>query len=155
MRHYNTWSKETEKKYCENKGHVILSVNICIYVFKNNRSNGNKTQMQRMGSVPILFVNVNIITDKMLQECIPVGCVPSAAVAVGGRSAWGVSARGRMSAQGCVYPGGICPGARGCLPSGCHPTLRIEFLTHACENITFLQLLLRTVKVWRKCRGKR
>ena len=33
------------------------------------------------------------------QECIPVGCVPSAAVAV----CWGVSGRGRVSAQrGCV-----------------------------------------------------
>ena len=107
VRHYNTWSKETEKKYCENKGHVILSVNICIYVFKNNRSNGNKTQMQRMGSVPILFVNVNIISDKMLQECIPVGCVPSAAVAVGG----GLSG-------GCL-PEDVCPGV--CLPRGYLP----------------------------------
>ena len=33
------------------------------------------------------------------QECIPVGCVPSAAVAVGG----GVSAQGCVSAQG-----GVC-----------------------------------------------
>ena len=56
--------------------------------------------MQRMGSVPILFVNVNIITDKMLQECIPVGCVPSAAVAVGGG-----------------LPGGCLPEG-GCLPRG-------------------------------------
>ena len=59
------------------------------------------------------------------QECITVGCVPSAAVAVGGMSAlggvclwgcpprecvclgvsaWGVSARGEV-----VYPGGVYP----------------------------------------------
>ena len=48
------------------------------------------------------------------QESVPVGCVPSAAVAVGGRlfahwdvSAQGVSAQGGVSARGrgvCVYP---------------------------------------------------
>ena len=83
------------------------------------------------------------------QECIPVGCVPSAAVAIGrGRlSAWGVFA------QGCL-PGGCLP--RGCLPrgvsaqGGCLPREGCvsqyamgqtspqwtEFLTHTCENIT-------------------
>ena len=36
----------------------------------------------------------------------------------------------------------------GCLPGGCvHSTLWTEFLTHACENITFPQLCLRTVKI--------
>ena len=55
--------------------------------------------------------------DSCKQECIPVGCVPSAAVAVSGGG--GVSAR--------------------------HPPWT-EFLTHACENITFLQLHLRMVK---------
>ena len=99
------------------------------------------------------------------QECIPVGCVPSAAVAVGG--GWGCL-------EG-VCPGGVCPGGclpggvsaqgwgvsawglcvsqhalgRGCLPRGCvcipapvHAGIPhwTEFLTHACENITFPQL---------------
>ena len=41
------------------------------------------------------------------QECIPVGCVLSAAVAVW----WGVVCLGS------VCPGGVCPG--GCLPRGC------------------------------------
>ena len=59
------------------------------------------------------------------QESIPVGCVPSAAVAVGGVSA---------------CPGGVCP-----VHAGIHPPKWTEFLTHACENITFPQLLLRTV----------
>ena len=57
------------------------------------------------------------------QESIPVACVPSAAVAV-----WGMSAFGRVSAKVDT-------------PS----PLWTESLTHACENITFPQLLLRTV----------
>ena len=63
--------------------------------------------------------------------------------------------------RGCL-PGGCLPG--GCLPRGrclpervCvsqhamgqtpHRPLWTEFLTHACENITFPQLLLRTVMI--------
>ena len=60
------------------------------------------------------------------QECIEVGCVPSAAVAVRG--------------------GGVCPEdvSRGGLPwGGVHPP--VDRMTDACENITFPQLLLRTV----------
>ena len=55
-----------------------------------------------------------------------------------------------MSAQGDVCPGWCL--SRGC-PAKCmlgytspHPPWT-EFLTHACENITFLQLRLRTVKI--------
>ena len=65
------------------------------------------------------------------QECIPVGCVPSAAVAsVGGGGVWpegdvwpgeggvclprGASDQGGMSAQGVSAQGDVCPG--GCLP---------------------------------------
>ena len=50
------------------------------------------------------------------QECIPVGCIPSTAVAVSG---WGVSAQegGRGCLPGgCLPRGGVC--ARGCLPKG-------------------------------------
>ena len=68
------------------------------------------------------------------QECIPVGCVPSTAVAVSG--------------GGCLPGGGgvVCLG--GCLPRrGVHlhhpPT--VGRMTDACGNITFPQLLLRTV----------
>ena len=57
------------------------------------------------------------------QECIPVGCVPSAAVAV------------------CL--GGCLP--RGCLPRGTYTSPCGQ--TDTCVNITFLQLLLRTVKM--------
>ena len=60
---------------------------------------------------------------------------------------------GGVSAQGGVCPGGWCLPREGvclaCLPGGCLPRqtlppLWTEFLTHACENITFPQLLLRT-----------
>ena len=66
-------------------------------------------------------------------------------------SAWGgVSAQGDLllwteflSGGGCLTGGGS---AWGCLPGGVHlPLLWTEFLTHACENITFPQLRLRTV----------
>ena len=85
-----------------------------------------------------------------------------------------MSARGCLpgvSVQGDVYPGGlfaqggclageVCPGGvyskggggcvclEGCLPPGVYTTLLwTEFLTHVCENIVFLQLLLWTVKM--------
>ena len=57
-----------------------------------------------------------------LQECIPVGCVPSAAVAARGEGVWrGIVCLGDWSAQGdlcqgVICLGGVCP--RGCLPMG-------------------------------------
>ena len=61
-----------------------------------------------------------------LQECIPIGCVPCAAVAVS-------------------LGGGVCPG-RGCLTGGVCQT-PLDRMTDACEKITLPQLLLRTVKL--------
>ena len=106
------------------------------------------------------MAGISIIFSK--QECIPVGCVPSVAVVIGGGGgsargvcrvcvcvSRGVSAQEGVCVQGrCVCPrGGVCPG-QVCLPGGCTPPpLWTEFLTHACENITFPQLLLRTVKI--------
>ena len=69
--------------------------------------------------------------NRLKQECIPVGCVPSAAVAVcwgegGCLCVWGglcmsrgclPGGPGRVSAQGMSAWGGVCP--RGCLPGGC------------------------------------
>ena len=75
------------------------------------------------------------------QECIPVGCVPSTAVAVSG----GICPRGGVSAQGCL-PEGVCP--VGCLPRGCVPRGMYTFQrgqTDTYKDITFLQLLLRMV----------
>ena len=109
------------------------------------------------------------------QECIPVECVPSAAVAVccGGCLPGGVVCPGGrrqpaggggclpslsrvVSAQGGFCLGVVRPGRclskgvspqQGCLPilSGGVPPLWTKFLTHACENITFPQLRLRMV----------
>ena len=102
------------------------------------------------------------------QECIPVGCVPSAAVAVSGG---GVVCLGGCLPGG-VYPRGVSAkeGGRGGLPSGgvsaqrgCMPRdvclgrgvsvggiysslpLPVNRMTDRCKNITFPLLRLRTV----------
>ena len=67
-----------------------------------------------------------------IQECIPEGCVPSAAVAVsGGGVCLGVCLPRGVSAQGACTPPPVCT----------------EFLTYTCENITFLQLCLQAIKI--------
>ena len=78
------------------------------------------------------------------QECIPVGCVPSSAVAIPSRgvsasgvSAWGRLPMGMVSAWGECLPRGMCTSPHG--------------QTDACENIIFPQLLLRTVKMADTC----
>ena len=62
------------------------------------------------------------------QECIPVGCVPFAAVATGGcipactgQGDVSQHALGRGCLPGGVYPGWCLPRRRGCLPRGCLP----------------------------------
>ena len=68
------------------------------------------------------------------------GCLPS------GVSAWGCLSGGCLPRRGRgVCPGGVCleVSAGG---EGVHPLLWTEFLTHTCENITFPQLRLRTIK---------
>ena len=82
-------------------------------------------------------------TKKTLQECIPVGCLPSVALAV----SEGGGLLPRVSVRGCLPRG--CP-PRGCLPEGgvCPvgtPVHPVDTMTDVCVNITFLQLLLRTV----------
>ena len=88
------------------------------------------------------------------RGCLPGGCLPEDVCQ--GVFAWGVSA------QGGVCPGGVCPGwmsAQGGVCISQHamgqtsPLPWTEFLTHACENITFPQLLLRTVKIKSPSRG--
>ena len=97
---------------------------------------------------------------KEKQVCIPVGCVPSIAVPV---CLGGCLPRGCLPG-GCLPTGGVCLGdvcsggvssqmgvsARGVCVSQhalrqTPQPLWTEFLTHACENITFPQLRLRTV----------
>ena len=98
------------------------------------------------------------------------GCLPRGGVCLGrGVSAWGVSPQ-RVSAWGVSDLEGLprAVSARGCLPggqgvclgvstwgrglsvpvhAGIHSPLWTEFLTYACENITFQELRLRTVKI--------
>ena len=81
------------------------------------------------------------------QGCLPEGGLPRGVSAVGGggvcQGGWVVSARGGW---GGVCPGGVSQhalGRGGVCPSACWhtpPSLWTEFLTHACENITFPQL---------------
>ena len=65
----------------------------------------------------------------MEQECIPVGCVPSAAVTAGGVSQHALG-RGCIPAcigQGVSVQGGVCP-----VHAGIHPTP--NRMTDACES---------------------
>ena len=67
---------------------------------------------------------------RIQQECIPVGCVPPAAVAVGGGGvppSWGISLRGVgvppsqrgvSLPGGCLLPGGVLPAGECLLPGG-------------------------------------
>ena len=81
---------------------------------------------------------------KKKQECIPVGCVPSSAMAV-----WG-----GVCPSGCLPGGGVCSGKvcqgvfalRGVCPGGCTPHPLCEQMTDGCKNITFPQLPLPTVQ---------
>ena len=73
----------------------------------------------------------------------PGGCLLGGGVYLEG----GVYPAGWCVSRGCLpRGGGVCPG--GCLPRvGVPPTPLppwTEFLAHACENITFPQLLLQT-----------
>ena len=82
------------------------------------------------------------------QECIPVGCVPSAAVAV----CWGVSVRGWLSrdvsVRGMSILGGVCPGEGWCMVPG--GVWQIPPPSHGQHSwhITFPQLRLRTVSIY-------
>ena len=82
-------------------------------------------QINRMMETLQLPFKVNKYGYIMKQECIPVGCVPSAAVAV----CWGGgSSRGEVSARGGVCLGGVYVCSEGgllrvcvCVPGGCLP----------------------------------
>ena len=73
------------------------------------------------------------------QECIPIGCVPSAAVAVswrgGGGLPVGASTQGFLlrgvSAQGVCLPRGVC--LWGCLPwgGGCLPNIKWQWIQYS------------------------
>ena len=75
------------------------------------------------------------------QECIPVGCVLSATVAV-------CLGEGVCSRGGCLVPGGSAPGGGLWYPCmhWSRPPIWTEWLTDRCKNIT-LATSLRTVKI--------
>ena len=86
------------------------------------------------------------------QECIPVGCVPSATVAFSGGVCLGGVCPGRcLPREGGVYPGGVCPRCLprgGCLRGGLEYTPPVNRMTDRCKNITFPQLRLWTVQIF-------
>ena len=115
----------------------------------------NKQEIEYMHLSPVKLNSVTFKTVgkcyskyNSIQECIPVGCIPSAAVAV---FFWGGGCLPRGCLPGGGLPGGgVCLG--GCLPRrGVHPLPPVDRidtrLTHAWENITLPQLLLRTVTI--------
>ena len=69
------------------------------------------------------------------QECIPVGCILSTTVPVLG---WGCLPGGVVCPEGAVCLGGTCPDT-----PPCEQNHRQVY----CKNLTFPQLLLRTVKI--------
>ena len=78
---------------------------------------------------------------------LPRGCVSRAGGVDLGYVSRACGSRGDMCVPGDVLG---CPGVYPSMQWGRHPPPRplwTEFLTHACENITFPQLLLWTVKI--------
>ena len=113
---------------------LSLTNNVKIAQLRRNES-VNTRGAKVLGSQVQSPLEVNIL---LKQESIPVGCVPSAAVAVKG---------------GDVCPGGP-PGGSVCLPKGVyHVTCdacwdtppSVNRITDRCKNITFPQLRLREV----------
>ena len=110
------------------------------------------TQTRKVGRRTPLWrpTLVSPLWKKIQQECIPVGCVPSAALAVWWGGGWcpgGCLPSGGVWPEGCLPRGDCLP--RGCLPRGVSAygegvclggtprPLWTEFLTHICESITF------------------
>ena len=100
----------------------------------------------------IKFMKMFAVKFIKRQECIRVGCVPSAAVAVCWDGGWGVCQGGvcrGVSVQGVSAQGVSALGVsawRGVYPGmhwGRHPP--VNRMTDRCKSITFPQLRLRTV----------
>ena len=92
---------------------------------------------KRIKSV-ILLHNVfftNISRNNMKQECIPVRCVPSAAMTI----PRGVSGRGVVCLAGKTS---ACQGVSACQRrlSACQNPLPVDRMTDTCKNITLQQL---------------
>ena len=115
-----------------------------IICFSYSGSNNHKSQINAFNISHNGVIHVQLLCSYMLQECIPVGRVPSAAVAV----CWG---RGCLPAKGRLPRGWLSRGvsARGvcvskhALSQTPHPP--VNRMTDRCKNITFPQLRLRAV----------
>ena len=85
------------------------------------------------------------------QECILVGCVPSAAVAMSIPACIGHCVSQHALERGDVFPGGVSVG--GVCPGQCvsqhalRQTPPVNRMIDRCKNITFPQLRLQTVKM--------
>ena len=105
-------------------------------------------------SIPLFIMFLYLLFQiKLIQECIPVGCVPSAAVAVSpgggvcsqGDRLGGCLLWGGVCSQGCLPPGGSAPGgvsapgfcSRGGIPACTEADPLPCGQIHACKNITF------------------
>ena len=166
---FSKYEKLSEKKYQRNDifglfWQIFISENLETY--HQTRMHSSRMRTIRCSSrLPAGAV--------FLGGCLPEGCLPRDDVCLGcvclgvsahgclpegGVSAWG---RGVCLTEGCLTRG-VCLGdvsAQGGLPRGSTPLLGMgvsdhggvtsplgtEFLTHACENITFPQLRFPTV----------
>ena len=82
---------------------------------QHNENNCVKVKRAPLWHVPA-WTKTSSVTLIKEQECIPAGCVPSAAVGIGegdvcpgGCLLWGVSVQGGVCPDG-IFPGGDCPG---------------------------------------------
>ena len=119
------------------------------------------------GLLPQAFLSsiLSVQTTSVKQECIPTGCVPSAAVAISGRGGvcpgsecllgrgvclGGVCPCGVCLGGGVVCPGGVCLGGaaqEGVCLGGVHLPPVMDRQTPVKTYIFFPQLLLRTVNI--------
>ena len=99
----------------------------------------------------MFFLRPRKITEHVKKEqgiSLPVGCVPFATVAAGKERClpWWVSATLPSPVHAGIHPPAHCMLGY-TSPTQCSASWDTPPWTHACENITFPQLLLRTVMI--------
>ena len=95
-----------------------------VMYLSNLSSQGQWRIQEGTRAPPSNFFHFHVVFSKRFteQECIPVGCVPSATVAV--------CSRGWVSARGCLPVGDVCQTT----------PPPVNRMTDVCENITLPQL---------------
>ena len=101
---------------------------------EHDKDSGGSRYTHDMSPSHYIFINFTRLSTKKLnkRECIPVGCVSSAPVAVYLRAVPGV----RVAARGHLPQGAACP--RGVVRQT-HPP-PVNRMTDSCENINLPQL---------------